>query len=240
MSTEINIHAAQTSILRELLFHPSAGYAELQKPTGLTSDHFNFHMNRLLDLGLVEKISRGKYKLTSMGKEYANRLDTDNNTVERQPKVAVIIAHERINNGRVEYLFQERLKNPYFGFWGLPSGKVRWGETIPETALRESIEETGLTGDFKVAGVYHEHVRQEESNELLEDKIFFVVRCTNQKGKMTPDFEGGHNEWMTFEEANQKDKKFDSFSHEIEILSARIWLSERVAVYSKKVFWIIY
>ena len=55
MSLEISIHAAQTSILRELLFHPDAGYTELQKPTGLTSDHFNFHIARLMDLGLVKK-----------------------------------------------------------------------------------------------------------------------------------------------------------------------------------------
>ncbi|HET6924421.1 MAG TPA: hypothetical protein VFH39_01155, partial [Candidatus Saccharimonadales bacterium] len=72
MSTEVNIHAAQTSILRELLFRRAAGFAELQKPTGLTSDHFNFHMSRLLELGLIEKVSRGTYRLTSRGKEYAN------------------------------------------------------------------------------------------------------------------------------------------------------------------------
>lgn len=45
MSYEITIHEAQTSILRELLFHPQAGFAELQRPTGLGSDHFKFHIN---------------------------------------------------------------------------------------------------------------------------------------------------------------------------------------------------
>lgn len=236
MSTEVNIHAAQTSILRELLFRPQAEYAELQKPTGLTSDHFNFHISRLVELGLVEKLSRGTYKLTSKGKEYANRLDTDNNTIERQPKVAVIMALERQVDGKTEYLFQERLKNPYFGFWGLPSGKMRWGETIVETATRESLEETGLQATFHVAGVYHEHVKQAESGEILEDKMFFVVRGTHPHGELTADFEGGHNEWMTFDEASKKIKKFDSFAHEIEILSSKSWLSERTAVYSKSVF----
>ncbi|MCA9325888.1 NUDIX hydrolase [Candidatus Saccharibacteria bacterium] len=236
MSLEVKIHDAQTKILRELLFHPQAGFSELQKPTGLTSDHFNFHVARLQELGLMEKLGRGQYRLTPRGKEYANRLDTDNNTIERQPKIAVILAIERRIEGRTEYIFQERLKNPYFGFWGLPSGKVRWGETIVETARRESLEETGLDADFAVAGVYHEHVRQMESNEILEDKVFFVVKGTNPRGKFLDNFEGGHNEWMTFEEADTKDKKFDSFSHEIEILTAKHWLSERTAVYSKEVF----
>lgn len=237
MSLEVSIHSAQTSILRELLFHPHADYAKLQKSTGLSSDHFNFHISRLVELSLVEKLGRGKYALTHRGKEYANRLDTDNNTVERQPKVAVIIALERPGTGKdPEYLFQERLKNPYFGFWGLPSGKIRWGETILQTAARESIEETGLSADFQVAGVYHEHVLGTETNEMLEDKIFFVVRGINPHGTLQVDFEGGHNEWMTFHQALQKDKKFQSFETEIEILSAKDWLSEQTVSYSKQEF----
>lgn len=236
MSHEVSIHDTQTSILRELLFHPQAGYAKLQKPTGLTSDHFNFHITRLVELGLVEKVSRGLYKLTPRGKEYANRLDTDNNTVERQPKIAVILAIERTHKGKKQFLFQERLKNPYYGFWGLPSGKVRWGETIVETAMRESLEETGLTADWRVAGVYHEQVTQAESQEMLEDKVFFCVHGTNPKGQMLADFEGGHNEWMTWEEGSAKEKKFDSFEMELEILNAKDWLIERQTSYSKDVF----
>ncbi|MFO0971709.1 MAG: NUDIX domain-containing protein [Candidatus Saccharimonadales bacterium] len=153
MSLEVKIHSAQTAILRELLFHPSAGFAELQKSTNLTSDHFNFHISRLMDLGLVDKIKKGHYRLSAKGKEYANRLDTDDNTIERQPKNAVILALQRTHNGKTEFLFQERLKQPYYGYWGLPSGKIRWGETILETACRESLEETGLDAEFRVAGV---------------------------------------------------------------------------------------
>ncbi|HSX35546.1 MAG TPA: NUDIX domain-containing protein [Patescibacteria group bacterium] len=228
MSLEINIHAAQTSILRELLFLPAAGYAELQKPTGLTSDHFNFHISRLVELGLVEKTARGKYRLTTKGKEYANRLDTDNSTIERQPKVAVILAIERPGkNGETEFLFQERRKNPYFGFWGLPSGKIRWGETILETAQRESLEETGLDADFTVAGVYHEHAKHHQTGEFLEDKVFFVVNGKNARGDLLTDFEGGHNEWMTFKDASAKPKRFASFADEIEILYSKTWLVEQ-------------
>lgn len=236
MSLEISVHTTQTSILRELLFHQEAGYAHLQKPTGLSSDHFNFHIAKLVELGLVEKVSRGKYRLTAHGKEYANRLDTDNNTVERQPKAAVILAIERVHASKHQFLFQERLKNPYFGFWGLPSGKIRWGEMIADTASRESLEETGLTADWHVAGVYHEHVRQIESQEMLEDKIFFVIHGTNPKGTLLKDFEGGRNKWMSSEEAFKKERKFDSFGIEIEILNSKQWLIERLTTYSKEVF----
>ena len=217
MSLEVQIHEAQTSILRELLFLPEAGFAELQKPTGLTSDHFTFHINRLVELGLVERLGRGQYRLTARGKEYANRLDTDNNTVERQPKSAVLLAIERRRGSAKEYLFQERLKQPYYGYWGLPSGKIRWGETILDTAARELMEETGLTAQREIRGLYHELVFKSETGEQLEDKLFFVVLCTQVKGELRERFEGGRNAWMTEAKARQQPKIFNSFDVELAI-----------------------
>lgn len=236
MSLEVKIHEAQTVILRELLFHPSANFAVLQKATNLSSDHFNFHINRLVELGLVEKVKRGHYSLSSVGKEYANRLDTDDNTIERQPKTAVILAIEREGKNGKEYLFQERLKNPYFGYWGLPSGKIRWGETITQTALRESLEETGLDADFTVSGIYHEHVKIAGSDEFMEDKIFFVCLGKNPRGELLVDFEGGHNEWMSFDQAKKKDLRFESFEVEIEILDSNDWLTEQTVIVEKHKF----
>lgn len=220
MVLEVNIHDAQTVILRELLFHEGLGFAKLQQNTDMTSDHFNFHLKKLVELGLVEKVARGKYSLSPRGKEYANKLDTDNNTIERQPKSAVILAIERIVDGKTEYLFQERLKQPYYGFWGFPTGKIRWGETIVQTAERELFEETGLSASYRIAGIYHELVYQKETGEQLEDKIFFVIHCTNVRGKLIKAFEGGCNSWMTREEALKQPKIFTSFDIEIDIIKS--------------------
>ncbi len=236
MSLEVKIHAAQTSILRALLFLPSASYTGLSKPTGLSSDHFNFHISRLLELGLVHKVSRGRYALTTQGKEYANRLDTDNNTIERQPKAAVIIGLTREYKGETQYLFQQRRKNPYYGFWGLPSGKIRWGESITETAARESFEETGLGADFTVASMYHEQVAEKESGDIIEDKLFFVVRGENPQGTLLTDFEGGHNQWLSLSTVRRKEKKYTTLQTEIELLSAEHWFFEQTVTYSNQDF----
>ena len=109
MSLEIDIHSAQTAILRELLFHPSAGFAELQKPTGLDSDHFKFHIARLVELNYVNKRD-GSYTLSVKGKEYANRIDTDNHVIEKQPKISVGLI---IENEEGKILAQQRLKQPF-------------------------------------------------------------------------------------------------------------------------------
>ncbi len=236
MSLEVNIHVAQTAILRELLFLPAAGFAELQKPTGLSSDHFTFHIGRLVELGLVGRTEQGRYQLTTRGKEYANRLDTDNHTVERQPKVAVMLMIERQRDGRREFLFQERLKHPYYGFWGRPSGKLRWGEMISEGAARELKEETGLEADLRILGVYHEHAIQQESQELLEDKIFFYVHCMNVRGELKERFEGGRNAWMTTEEVAKQAKSFGNFQLGLDILDGKSVFVEGRRVYSKAVF----
>ena len=236
MSHEVKLHTVQTSILRTLLFQPVATYATMQQTSDLTSDHFNFHIARLVDLGFVEKVKRGTYKLSSVGKEYANRLDTDNNTIERQPKSAVIFGLSREKDGQTEYLFQERRKNPYYGFWGLPSGKVRWGETIIETARRESLEETGLDADFTIVSVYHEAVRSDKSGEIIEDKIFFIVKGVNVRGDLIEDFEGGHNQWRTVESVLKEEKKYATLQAEIDFLTTNQWFNEQTVTYSDQEF----
>jgi 8-oxo-dGTP pyrophosphatase MutT (NUDIX family) len=237
MAINEKIHDTHTAILRELLFVQDAGYAELQKPTGLTSDHFNFHIGKLVELGLVEKVSRGRYRLTHQGKEYANKLDTDNKEIERQPKVAVLLAVERTVDGQRQLLFQERLKNPYYGYWGFPTGKVRWGETLVQGAARELMEETGLEADCVVKGLYHEHAFLIETEELLEDKMFFLVHCTNIRGELMEAFEGGRNHWLTPDEARRLEKRYTSFETEMDMIEGKQGtFVEEVHRYSKEEF----
>ncbi len=236
MGHEVKIHEAQTSILRELLFLPTAGFAELQKPTGLSSDHFTFHINRLVELVYVERAGRARYRLTTAGKEYANRLDTDNNTVERQPKCVVLLIIERRRGGRQEFLFQQRLKHPYFGFWGRPTGKIRWGETIVEAAARELAEETGLTADHKILGLYHELTFEKGTDVLLEDKLFFNIHCTNVQGELRERFEGGQNAWMILDEVLAQPKHFGNFDVGLSILSGERVFVEGRHEYDRKVF----
>lgn len=219
MAHQADIHKAQTLILRELLFLHDASFAELQKPTQLSSDNFTFHIKKLTELGYVEKGPNGRYSLTTVGKEHANKLDTDKNTIERQPKSAVILVIEREKDGNMEYLFQQRLKHPYFGYWGCPTGKVTWGESILETASRELMEETNMTANYRHAGVYHERVYDSETKEMLEDKIFHVIHCTDVKGELMEEFEGGKNVWMSYKTAWAKQKKFESFKLEIEMVT---------------------
>ncbi|HEX8390049.1 MAG TPA: NUDIX hydrolase, partial [Candidatus Saccharimonadales bacterium] len=190
-----------------LLLRPSAMFAELQKQTGMTSDHANFHIQKLIEVGYIEKASSRRYILSRAGKEYANRMDTDDNVIEKQPKLSVALI---VQNDRGEFLAQQRLKQPYFGFWGRPTGKIRWGETMVEAAARELMEETGLSADLTVAGFYHKMDYDRESSDLLEDKVFVLIHGTNPSGRLIVDDEGHHNEWLTNDALAAKSKVFQS------------------------------
>ena len=232
MSHEAQIHIAQTTILRELLFMPSARFAELQKTSGLESDHIKFHIARLVDLGYVRKDNQS-YSLTPSGKEYANKLDTDNNKIERQPKSAVILV---IENEDGELLVQERLKHPYFGFWGFAGGKIRWGETIIEAAARELVEEAGITATLSYKGVYHEITKLKETGEVLEDKIFHIVYGSNPVGIVVESFEGGRNEWLDETSVGSKEKVYKSYEIERAIGKGEQLFVEAEQVYEQGEF----
>lgn len=223
MALEVNIHNVQTAILRELLFHRSASFAQLQKPTGLTSDHFNFHISRLVELGFVEKLPDGGYRLSYTGKEYANKLDTDQSTIERQPKTSVILVVWRDSN-HSQLLMQQRSKNPFFGYWGYPTGKIRWGETILEAASRELLEETGLSAEFQFHGIYHE-IASLENGQQVEDKIFMICQTEAWAGRMI-DIEGCHNEWLSLEESRNLNKTFPGFDTVQDIVLGKYPLRE--------------
>lgn len=191
---EANAHVAQMNVLRTLLVGQRASFSELAKSTGLTSDHANFHIKKLVGAGMVEHIPKtyGEYRLTRTGKEFANRMDIEELVIEKQPKLVVDIGVERSDGA---FIFQERHKQPYYGYWGFPTGKIRWGETMLEAAARELMEETGITADLRVVGVHHK-MDYDSDGAFLEDKYLVLVHGTNPHGDMTKENETHINHWL--------------------------------------------
>lgn len=59
---------------------------------------------------------------------------------KERPKVGSAVIVEK--DGK--FLLGKRNKKNYHGYWVIPGGGVRWGETIKQAAIREIKEETGL------------------------------------------------------------------------------------------------
>lgn len=75
--------------------------------------------------------------------------------------------------------------------------------------------------------VYHKRDYQAESNQLLEDKLFFVMYTNRYSGTLLPDFEGGHNQWMTQAELVAQEKLFESAYEFPELIRAGTTFVER-------------
>jgi len=215
---DIKIHEFQISILRELLFKPEARFRDLKK-VDVTNDHFTFHINHLIKEGLIIK-QNGRYSLTDQGKEFANRMDTDALKLERQAKLAIAIHAVRKNKGVTEYLVHRRLKEPFYGWYGSHSGKVRWGENPLDCAQREFLEETGLAGKFTLKGIVHYH-HFHKDGRLLEDKYFWVFRVENTKGDFKEKVPEGENIWMTEKEYRELKNVFATFDEIIDVINGK-------------------
>ncbi len=203
------LHEVQASILRELLFqHNGTNFTSLNK-LGITNDHFTFHIKQLVKQGVVEK--KGKlYVLTQKGKQYAGKLDIFELKMEQFGTPGVAVTATKISGGKVYYLIQQRLKEPLYGYHGLVTGKIRFGEFSIETAKREFLEETGLSGDPAFIAIHH-RVRGPKRSEIKLDNFFFVYLIENPKGKLKSTKEG-KNFWKTVDEI-KKLNTFPGFEH---------------------------
>jgi hypothetical protein len=195
------LHKAQISILYALRHTQSARYSQLMQPTGLESDVFKFHVRKLVHYRLVEKLSDGSYHLTAQGKEVANNINGSTQSIQKQPKLSVLLVVSRQNTaGQTEYLLHQRLRNPFFHYWGFLSGPIAWGEPAEHAAQRELQKQTGLEAQFTVHGFYRQRDFIAGSTQLLEDKLFTVVCAQNPSGELGNTWKGGASKWLTKQE----------------------------------------
>ena len=211
------LHKAEVSILKSLRKMEGSRFSELMRPTGLTSDNFKFYLRNLVKLGWIEKDTTGNYALTPGGKELANNLDETRQTVQRQPKISVlVVASRQRTDGETEYLLQRRLRHPYYGFWGLISGPVQWGESFEETAEAELYKQTGLVAKCAVRS-FCRSSDYDMDDELLEDKLFAIMLAQGVRGEISTPWGGGKSQWMTLAKLLTQDKYFPLTADQIRL-----------------------
>ena len=193
------LHPVQMQILNKMIFKPKARFKDL-RVKNLTTDHFTYHINKLLDLGLIIK-KDGEYILTEFGKKFVSIMDTERAVHEQFGKRGVLLKAARLKKGSkvFEYLVYKRLKQPFYGYYGFHTGKVRFGETIVDAAFREFKEETGLEiVDYELIGIYHQ-IGVRADGTVLRDVYFYEFHIYDFKGKLLEvnKKEGVYNMWLT-------------------------------------------
>lgn len=133
-------HAVQKDIVRTLVSASSARFSEL-KPKRIESNLFMYHLNQLMQRGVVEK-NDGMYSLTSKGRAFVDRANLDRLVFRVQPKILTILTIETTGG---KWLLLERTHEPHMNRVGFPSGKIHFGEQLNDAAERELSEKTGIT-----------------------------------------------------------------------------------------------
>ncbi len=146
--------------------------------------------------------------MTQKGKQFAGKLDIDSNKMEKFGTPGVAVTAKKMIKGVPHYLVQQRLKEPFYGYWGYINGKIRFSEFSKDTAKRELKEETGLEGEPEILMVAHK-LRGPSREEIKLDHFFFLYLVKNPKGELK-DTEEGKNYWKPMEEI-KKLKTFPGF-----------------------------
>lgn len=207
----IKLHYFQKELLKKLtLSNGEKRFNELLID-GLESEHMNYHLQRLIEIGFVTKTTVG-YILTDAGKDYSNLMDDNVELVEKQPKTSIllVIIRKREGTDDEEFLVNKRLRQPYYGKVGLLTGKVRFGEKLEEAVKRELYEETGLkAATIKLLSVYHK-IRTRE-NETVQDVLFYRHLVTDISGDLIAKTQFQENFWATPSELAARDDRYDTF-----------------------------
>jgi ADP-ribose pyrophosphatase YjhB (NUDIX family) len=112
------------------------------------------------------------------------------------PNSLVPSANSIVTNERGEILLIQRTDN---GNWSLPGGAMDIGESLGQTATRETLEETGirtrLTG---ISGIYTNpnHVLEYTSDGEVRQEFSVVFTAETTGGEPTPSSESSHVEWV--------------------------------------------
>jgi 8-oxo-dGTP pyrophosphatase MutT (NUDIX family) len=111
------------------------------------------------------------------------------------PSVNVVVADDE---GRI--LLICRTDN---GNWALPGGAVDLGESVPQAAVRETWEETGVDCEITgLTGIYSDpgHVLLYTSNGEVRQEFSIVLTARPTGGELTPSDESSQVRWVSLAE----------------------------------------
>ncbi len=156
-------------------------YSDLYKEIGIRSNNFDYHFQQLKELGLIEKTGEF-YKLSFKGQSLAPYLEI---LPKVQPVIAVVLAVSLDN----KIVLVKRDKEAFQGYWAIPGGKLKYGETIEGAVKRITKNETGLDAmNSKYIATIQETVVENEFEKHHFILLLHKVRAAGQlKGASTFD-----------------------------------------------------
>ena len=114
-----------------------------------------------------------------------------------RPIVAVLAVVLRGEGPDTRALIVQRAQQPNAGRWGFPGGVLELGETVGEGAMRELLEETGITAE--PAGVLnvHDAVSRDGEGRVQFHYVLVAVRGIWRSGEGEPADDAAACAWVS-------------------------------------------
>ncbi len=181
-------HHIQKDILKKLVRHEAARFADLKPPT-IEGNIFTYHLQQLIKQKYVEKGEDGKYHLTSSGKAVGINSDLSAQEMLEQAHSILLIV---VRDGD-RWLLRKRLAQPAYGLVGFVHGEPTLRETVCETAERILTLRTGLLGSCAPVGTGY--IRIFKNKQMESFTHFTMLEAKNISGEVTQVHRTGENIW---------------------------------------------
>jgi 8-oxo-dGTP diphosphatase len=144
-------------------------FADIEKAVEIQANSLAYHIEKMIEDNILMK-ENADYLLTPHGETLLPALKQ---IIGKEQGPLGIVVSAVLKGDKICLLKRE--KRPYKGYWVCPGGKSHLHESIKDTALRETKEETGLSCKFdKVRAVIHERVREDG----IFKHAFIIYFCT--------------------------------------------------------------
>ncbi|MFI7539550.1 NUDIX hydrolase [Streptosporangium sp. NPDC049376] len=130
----------------------------------------------------------------------ARRIDFYDDPAAPAPNSLVPSVNVVVVNDAGDILMIRRSDN---GNWAVPGGAIDLGESLPQAAVRETLEETGITCEITgLVGTYTDprHVILYTSNGEARQEFSIVLTARPVDGEPTPSDESREVRWVPREE----------------------------------------
>lgn len=181
-------HHIQRHIIMQLRQRGDLPYQAL-KPDGVEGNAFNYHLRHLKQRGLVDGSNDG-YSLTHKGHLVADGFSSPSARLMMRPyaHVAVLVT------SKDAVLLYRPTRQPLADVYTLPSGKMRYGESIADRLPKE-LARRGVKGDFTSAFLCVTNFRYTKGGGVITHRpgaLWHVSYNGEQLAAQTPN---GSSDW---------------------------------------------
>lgn len=191
-------HNIQRKIIRGLALHKALSFAEL-RPAGTESNVFTYHLNTLIKEGYVDKVGKGNYELTALGKMLGINSHLTPKEWLSQAHAVVFVT---VFDPKKGWLVRRRKAQPMYDYVGFLHFEPVAAVPMLETAQNIVNDKVGIHAVFEPRGFGY--ARFFKDGDLQSFTTYTIVGATSFEGDITKQTETGESYWASYDEIKKE------------------------------------